>query len=98
MLVSIALNRPDEVRQTKWFNLYYAREEFKGGKNNHCLLVEFKSGKFKDFTIVVQAGGDDNVGKDAVYKFANSLPDTVDASYLKSLAKRQGMTVEEDKP
>ena len=96
MLVSISLNGHKKIRDTKWFTLYYTAEEFKPGKSNHMLQVEFKSGNHPSFSIVVDAGGSDSAGEDAVFKFANKLPDTVDASYLKSFAKKNGMSVIED--
>lgn len=97
MLVSISLlHQPKKIRETKWFNMYYQAEEFKPGKNEHRLLVEHKSGEFNSFSIVVEAGGSEHAGEEAVVKFANSLPTTVDASYLKSFAKKHGMSVSEE--
>ena len=95
MLVSISLNGHKKIRDTKWFTMYCTHEEFKPGKYNSLLLVEFKSGKFDSFSIVVDSG-DKSSGEEAVFAFANKLPETVDASYLKSLAKKNGMEVIED--
>ena len=96
MLVSISLNGHKKIRVTKWFEMYYGAEEFKPGKRNHVLYVVHKSENFPGFSIVIEAGGDDRQGEAAVFKFADSLPQTVDASYLKSFAKKQGFTVVEE--
>ena len=46
--------------------------------------------------IVIDAGGSKQTGEEVVTRFANDLPTTVDASYLKSFAKKQGMSVSEE--
>ncbi len=96
MLVSISLHSPKKIRETKWFNMYYQAEEFKPGKSEHRLLVEHKSGEFNSFSIVIDAGGSKQTGEEVVTRFANDLPTTVDASYLKSFAKKHGMSVSEE--
>ena len=99
MIVSISMyaNRK-KIRETKWFELFYVSEEFKPGKSNHMLDVLSKSGEppLVNFSIVIEAGGDAGAGESAVVAFAKKLPDTVDASYLKSYSKKQGLAIIED--
>lgn len=95
-IISLHGAQAKPLRETKWFQLSYRREEFKPGKFIHNLVVEHKSGDFPTFEITLDHGPAFS-GEKLVSAFADNLPATVDAGYLKSFAKKKGYEVSESK-